>query len=58
MLLTLRGTPLVYQGDEIGMSNFPFTDISQFNDIGVHNLWKDLVESGKVPASSISRTMR
>ena len=51
MLLTLRGTPLVYQGDEIGMSNFPFTDISQFDDIGVHNLWKDLVESGKVSAS-------
>jgi oligo-1,6-glucosidase len=51
MLLSLRGTPLIYQGQEIGMSNFPFTDVSQYDDIGVHNLWKELVESGKVPAS-------
>jgi oligo-1,6-glucosidase len=51
MLLSLRGTPLIYQGEEIGMSNFPFTNISQYDDIGVHNLWKDLVESGKVPAA-------
>ena len=51
MLLSLRGTPLIYQGEEIGMSNFPFTDVSQYDDIGVHNLWKDLVVSGKVPAA-------
>ncbi len=51
MLLSLRGTPLIYQGEEIGMSNFPFTDVSQSDDIGVHNLWKDLVEPGKVSAS-------
>ncbi len=51
MLLSLRGTPLIYQGQEIGMSNFPFTDVSQYDDIGVHNLWKELVESGKVPAA-------
>jgi oligo-1,6-glucosidase len=51
MLLSLRGTPLIYQGQEIGMSNFPFADVSQYDDIGVHNLWKELVESGRVPAS-------
>jgi oligo-1,6-glucosidase len=51
MLLSLRGTPLIYQGQEIGMSNFPFTSVSQYDDIGVHNLWKELVESGKVPSS-------
>jgi oligo-1,6-glucosidase len=51
MLLSLRGTPLVYQGEEIGMSNFPFTNVSQYDDIGVRNLWKDLVDSGKVSAA-------
>jgi oligo-1,6-glucosidase len=51
MLLSLRGTPLIYQGEEIGMSNFPFNSVSQYNDIGVYNLWKDLVETGKVPAA-------
>jgi oligo-1,6-glucosidase len=48
MLLSLRGTPLIYQGEEIGMSNFPFTSVSQYDDIGVYNLYKDLVETGKV----------
>jgi len=50
MLFSLRGTPLVYQGEEIGMTNFPFTSVSQYDDIGVHNLYKDLVETGKVSA--------
>jgi oligo-1,6-glucosidase len=50
MLLSLRGTPLIYQGEEIGMSNFPFTSVLQYDDIGVRNLYKDLVETGKVSA--------
>jgi oligo-1,6-glucosidase len=51
MLLSLRGTPLIYQGEELGMTNFPFRDVSQYDDIGVRNLWKELVESGKVSAA-------
>lgn len=27
-----KGTPVVYNGEEIGMTNFPFTKISQFDD--------------------------
>ncbi len=33
------------------MSNFPFTAVAQYDDIGVRNLWKDLVETGKVSAA-------
>ncbi len=51
MLLALRGTPLIYQGEEIGMTNFPFRDVSQYDDIGVRNLWNDLVVTGKVSAA-------
>jgi oligo-1,6-glucosidase len=51
MLFSLRGTPLVYQGEEIGMTNFPFTSVSQYDDIGVHNLYRDLVQTGKVSAA-------
>lgn len=51
MLLSLRGTPLIYQGEEIGMTNFPFQDVSQYDDIGIKNLWKDLVVTGKVSAA-------
>ncbi|MBN3490342.1 alpha-glucosidase [Acholeplasma equirhinis] len=28
-----RGTPFIYQGEEIGMTNYPFKDPSEFNDI-------------------------
>jgi oligo-1,6-glucosidase len=35
---TLRGTPFVYQGQEIGMTNFDFTGIEEVKDIETHNL--------------------
>lgn len=28
-----RGTPFIYQGEEIGMTNYPFEDVYEFNDI-------------------------
>jgi oligo-1,6-glucosidase len=40
MLLTLKGTPFIYQGDELGMTNYPFTRIEEFDDIQVKNAWK------------------
>ncbi len=40
MLLTLRGTPYIYQGDELGMTNYPFKSIDQFNDIEASNGYK------------------
>jgi oligo-1,6-glucosidase len=35
---TLRGTPFVYQGQEIGMSNFDFTGMSQLKDVESFNI--------------------
>jgi oligo-1,6-glucosidase len=35
---TLRGTPFVYQGQEIGMTNFDFSGLDQVKDIETHNL--------------------
>ena len=43
VLLTQRGTPTIYQGDEIGMTNCPFRNIDEFNDIQVKNAWNALV---------------
>jgi len=43
MLLTLKGTPFIYQGDELGMTNYPFTRIGEFDDIEVKNAWKEQV---------------
>jgi len=48
MLLTLKGTPFIYQGDELGMTNYPFTSIDQCDDIAVKNAWKALVLTNTV----------
>ncbi len=39
VLLTLRGTPFIFEGQEIGMTNVPFTDISQLRDISSVNVF-------------------
>jgi oligo-1,6-glucosidase len=52
LLLTQKGTPFLYQGDEIGMTNFPFADISEFNDIWLHTAWSEQVEGGQVSAAA------
>jgi len=33
LLHMLKGTPFIYQGEEIGMTNYPFDDVSDFKDI-------------------------
>lgn len=42
----LRGTPYVYQGEEIGMTNPDFEDINDYVDIETHNAYKELKEKG------------
>jgi len=39
LLLTLRGTPFIYQGQEIGMTNFDFTSLDQIKDVESHNIY-------------------
>ena len=39
MLLTLRGTPFIYQGQEIGMTNFDFTSMNDLQDVESHNIY-------------------
>ena len=48
LVLTLKGTPFIYQGDEMGLTNQAFTHISQFNDVWAKTAWRDEVESGQV----------
>ena len=47
ILLTLRGTPYIYQGDEIGMTNCPFTKIEEYDDVQVKNAWNSLIINQK-----------
>ena len=45
-LLTMRGTPYVYNGDELGMTNAGFTKIKDYNDIALRNEYQHLENTG------------
>ena len=44
-----RGTPYIYQGEELGMTNFPFGGIDDFRDIESLNHHRHAVERGADP---------
>ena len=50
LLMTQRATPIIYQGDEIGMTNYPFTSIDDIKEIEGINNWKTWVLTGKISA--------
>lgn len=43
----LHGTPFIYQGEEIGMTDPYFTKMDQYQDIESHNAYYNLKEKGK-----------
>lgn len=47
LLHLMRGTPYIYQGEEIGMTNFPFESLSELNDIESLNYAKEALELGQ-----------
>jgi oligo-1,6-glucosidase len=58
LVLTQRATPFLYQGDELGMTNYPFERIEQYDDVEVEGLWRTLVETGRVQASELLAHLR
>ena len=46
MLMTMQGTPYIYQGEEIGMTNVSFDSIEDYDDVEIHNCWKERVIKG------------
>jgi glycosidase len=44
VLLTLPGTPFIYNGEEIGMTNVDYTDIEDFNDVWVKNYYAKAIK--------------
>lgn len=46
LLHTWQGTPYIYQGEEIGMTNVQFEDISDYKDIETLNMYKEKIEHG------------
>ncbi|MBL0883407.1 MAG: alpha-glucosidase C-terminal domain-containing protein [Chitinophagaceae bacterium] len=41
-IMTMRGTPYIYNGDELGMTNAGFTSIDEFRDVQTLNEYKRL----------------
>jgi len=39
LLLTLKGTPFIYEGEEIGMENYPFKSIEEVEDVSPRNIY-------------------
>ena len=46
LLMTLRGTPYIYQGDEIGMTNISYPSIDDYNDVESLNAWEAAKKNG------------
>lgn len=49
----LRGLPFIYQGQELGMENVPFTSIEEVDDISSHDEYKVALEAGLSPEEAL-----
>jgi len=55
----MQGTPYIYQGEELGMTNVPFQSLEDYRDIDSLNSYKQLVEIDKsVKHEDMMRYMR
>ena len=46
LLHLMRGTPYIYQGEELGMTNVRFESIDQYQDIEIRNMYKERLQKG------------
>ena len=49
----MRGTPYIYQGEELGMTNAHYTSISQYRDVESLNYYKILLKQGKTEKEAL-----
>ncbi len=55
LLHLLQGTPYIYQGEELGMTNVAFPSIEDYRDIWTRNMYRELIEEdGMTPAQAMS----
>ena len=54
----MQGTPYIYQGEELGMTNVPFNDISDFRDLDSINAWHELVGKGVFTKDEMMKYLR
>lgn len=54
----LHGTPFIYQGEEIGMTDPYFTELDQYQDVESHNAYHNLLAKGKTHEEAIEILMQ
>jgi oligo-1,6-glucosidase len=54
----LQGTPYIYQGEEIGMTNVAFETIEEYNDVEIHNFYNEHVIEGNLSHEEAMRMIR
>ena len=52
----MKGTPYIYQGEEIGMTNYPFSGIEDFFDVESVNMYRERKQMG-YPEEEIMRSL-
>ena len=58
VLHMMKGTPYVYQGEELGMTNYPFKSIDECRDIEILNAHKELVGGGRMSEEDLMDGIR
>lgn len=58
VLHLLRGTPYIYQGEELGMTNYPFETIADYDDIETRNYFALATAGGADPARVLAALAR
>lgn len=53
-----KGTPFIYQGDEIGMTNVAFDNINDFKDLEAYNTYDFLISQGIDPDKALEMIQR
>lgn len=51
--MLLQGTPFIYQGQEIGMTNMPFHSIHEINAVDTKNFYRNMVNTGVTPERAL-----
>ena len=58
VLMTLRGTPFIYEGQEIGMANVAWGSIECYNDLSSHNQYRRALAEGHTEAAALHSVHR
>lgn len=58
LIHTLQGTPFIFQGEELGMTNVPFNTIEEYRDIETLHWYKEQASSGELNSQDLMDRIR